>query len=151
MTRFFPVAICVATFCLTNNVARAQGGAHELSQLEILSKKIDDQNTKIDALSQQILKLQQEVGQSRGETVGVPETSPTPAPPAAAAVSTNGSGATHVVTKGETLTSIARQYKVTIADLQKLNHIENDRKLQIGQTLAIPGAPTPSPTASPNE
>ena len=30
-------------------------------------------------------------------------------------------------------------HKVTVDELQKLNHIENDRKLQIGQTLVIPG------------
>jgi LysM repeat protein len=47
-------------------------------------------------------------------------------------------------------------HKVSIGELQKINHIEDDRKLQIGQTLVIPGAGgatvTPSPTASaPNE
>jgi LysM repeat protein len=35
-------------------------------------------------------------------------------------------------------------------ELQKFNHIENDRKLQIGQTLAIPGAGAPPPSPSPS-
>jgi LysM repeat protein len=57
-----------------------------------------------------------------------------------------------VVAKGETLTSIARMHKVSISELQKLNHIEDDRKLQIGQTLIVPGgSASPSPSASPNE
>ncbi|HEV8422403.1 MAG TPA: LysM domain-containing protein, partial [Chthoniobacterales bacterium] len=64
-------------------------------------------------------------------------------------------GHTHVVAKGETLTSIAKMHKVTIGELQKLNHIEDDRKLQIGQTLLLPGAPSstvsPSPSSSPDE
>jgi LysM repeat protein len=34
--------------------------------------------------------------------------------------------------------------------LQKFNHIENDRKLQIGQTIMIPAASGSSPSASPN-
>ena len=66
------------------------------------------------------------------------------------------SGSTHVVARGETLTSIAKMHKVGIDELQKFNHIENDRKLQIGQTLVIPGRagclslPSPS-AAAPNE
>ena len=49
------------------------------------------------------------------------------------------SGNSHTVTRGETLTSIAKQYKVGVEELQKFNHIENDRKLQIGQTILILG------------
>jgi LysM repeat protein len=41
-------------------------------------------------------------------------------------------------------------HKVGIEELQKFNHIENDRKLQIGQTLVLPGSPAPSPSASPS-
>jgi LysM repeat protein len=110
-----------------------------------LSKKLDEQNAKIDALSQQILKLQQTVEQGKTSaapaTTGIPEESAAPV-----AVP---SGNTHVVTRGETLTSIAKQYRVGIEELQKFNHIENERKLQIGQTLAIPGTQTPGPVATP--
>jgi LysM repeat protein len=41
-------------------------------------------------------------------------------------------------------------HKVGIDELQKFNHIENDRKLQIGQTLVIPGAHATAPSPSPN-
>lgn len=120
------------------------------AELMALSKKVDEQNVKIDALSQQILKLQQEVMHAHGSAaasnmVGVPNAEDEgAAPPAPAAT-----GNSHVVARGETLTSIAKQYKVGIDNLRKLNHIEDDRKLQAGQTLAIPEAntPTPSPTA----
>ena len=127
-------------------------GGSEAAELLSLTKKIDEQNIKIDALSQQILRLQQEIQHPRGTSLGSPlpvarETS-SPAPAAG--------GSTHVVARGETLTSIAKMHKVGIDELQKFNHIENDRKLQIGQTLVIPGAqvaaPSPSPSASvPNE
>ena len=122
-------------------------GGSEAAQLLSLTKKIDEQNIKIDALSQQILRLQQEIQHPRGTSLGspLPVAGETSSPAAAA------DGSTHVVARGETLTSIAKMHKVGIDELQKVNHIENDRKLQIVQTLVIPGAqatPSPSPNAS---
>jgi LysM repeat protein len=120
--------------------------------LESLARKIDEQNAKIDALSQQILKLEQQMPHTRpGVMIGE---SPTPAPSASTAVTEAPKpqrGNTHVVAKGETLTSIAKMHKVTVEELQKFNHIENDRKLQIGQTIMIPppanSSASPSPAA----
>ena len=121
--------------------------------LEALSKKIDEQNAKIDTLSQQILKLEQQISKTRpGVIIG--ET-PSPSPTTSSAATTEApkptlqSGNSHVVAKGETLTSIAKMHKVTVEELQKFNHIENDRKLQIGQTIMIPPSGS-SPSASPN-
>lgn len=120
----------------------------ESSELLNLSKKIDEQNLKIDLLSQQILKLQQELEHPRALSVDH-------AAPSATAASTPlpADANTHVVARGETLTSIARLHKVTIDELQKLNHIEDATKLRAGQTLVIPGASpaaaSPSPSTSP--
>ncbi len=123
----------------------------EANELLNLSKKIDEQNLKIDLLSQQILKLQQEIEHPRALSVDH-------ATPSATAASTPlpADANTHVVARGETLTSIARLHKVTIDELQKLNHIEDATKLRAGQTLVIPGASpaaaSPSPSApAPNE
>lgn len=119
----------------------------ESSQLEALAKKIDEQNAKIDALSQEILRLEQQLSHARpGVMIG--EASPAQATAAAAAASASHSavaGNTHTVARGETLTSIAKMYKVTVDDLQKTNNIEDGRKLQAGQTIIIP---TASPAAS---
>ena len=119
----------------------------ESSQLEALAKKIDEQNAKIDALSQEILRLEQQLSHARpGVMIG--EASPAPATAAATAASASHSavaGNTHTVARGETLTSIAKMYKVTVDDLQKTNNIEDGRKLQAGQTIIIP---TASPAAS---
>lgn len=127
-------------------------------QLDALIKKIDEQNTKIDALSQQILKLEQELANQRpgviiGEaTPAPPATTSTTAAAAAAPAASAPAGNAHVVAKGETLTSIAKAHKVGVQELQKYNHIENDRALQIGQTIIIPPAGgSPAPSASPNE
>jgi len=121
------------------------------TQLQALSKKIDEQNTKIDLLSQQILKLEQQLTNARpGIMIG--ETTPSAATSAPAVeTSTRSPGInTHVVARGETLTSIAKMHNVTVSELQKANHIENDRKLQIGQTLTLPTASSAS-SATPGE
>ena len=123
----------------------------ESAQLEALAKKIDEQNAKIDALSQEILKLEQQLSHARpGVMIG----EPAPAPANAAASGTSAShsavaGNTHTVARGETLTSIAKMYKVTVDDLQKANSIEDGRKLQAGQTISIPTA-SPAAVSSPS-
>jgi LysM repeat protein len=119
----------------------------EAAQLQALAKKIDEQNAKIDALSQEVLKLEQQLSHVRpGVMIG--EGAPSPATAAVPAGSTSHpaiAGNTHTVTRGETLTSIAKMYKVTVDELQQANHIEDGRKLQAGQTIIVP---TPSPAAS---
>lgn len=139
--------------CSNSSAQTFAGNDKSEKMLEALSKKIDEQNAKIDTLSQQILKLEQQVSKFRpGVMIG--ET-PSPSPTANATseaskpAPTQQSGNSHVVAKGETLTSIAKMHKVTVEELQKFNHIENDRKLQIGQTIMIPPAAS-SPGASPS-
>ncbi|HEU5313347.1 MAG TPA: LysM domain-containing protein [Candidatus Udaeobacter sp.] len=125
----------------------------DTAQLEALAKKIDEQNAKIDALSQEILKLEQQIARSRpGVMIG--ESTPSATSPAAAAGSpVHPAGAnTHIVARGETLTSIAKMYKVSVEELQNANHIEDGRKLQAGQTIIIPAAsPAASSSPSPTE
>jgi LysM repeat protein len=48
------------------------------------------------------------------------------------------SGKTYIVKKGDSPVTIARKLKVSYSDLMSLNHIEDPRKLQIGQKLLIP-------------
>jgi LysM repeat protein len=147
MTRLalcFFFLLLTAIICATSSAQSPSGDKSEAA-IEALSKKIDLQNAKIDALSQQILKLEQHVSTIRpgviiGETPAPPATTEAPKPPQ--------TGNSHVVAKGETLTSIAKMHKVSVEELQKFNHIENERKLQIGQTIMIPtpsAAPSPAP------
>src|SRR5438093_13384196 len=122
----------------------------DATQLEALVKKIDEQNAKIDALSQEILKLEQQIAHMRpGVMIG--ESTPSAASPSAATASSpHPAGAnTHIVARGETLTSIAKMYKVTVDELQNANHIEDGRKLQAGQTIIIPVA-SPAASTSPS-
>jgi len=143
-----------ALVCTNARAQVAVGDKSEKALLEALSKKIDEQNAKIDILSQQILKLEQQVAKVRpGVMIGeTPTPAPTQAATADAPKPTPQSGNSHVVAKGETLTSIAKMHKVSVDELKKFNRIENERTLQIGQTIQIPSpasSPGASPTASP--
>lgn len=121
----------------------------ETLQLQMLTKKIEEQNAKIDILSQQILKLEQQLTHTRpGIMIGEAESSSTTTAPAATPIprATNGI-MSHTVARGETLTSIAKLYGVSIGELQRFNRIDDPLKLRAGQTIMIPPASTSSPTS----
>jgi LysM repeat protein len=153
----------ILAFCALSLAAR--GFAQEPSPAPTvdtaeLRKMIEHQSAQIEALTQQVSKLTQllERRPAGSTTIAPGDFSPSssrssPPPemtdvPKAVAVPPAPvvTGPTHVVAKGETLTSIAKLYKVSVADLQKSNKIENERTLQIGQTLTIPSAKPPEPT-----
>ena len=138
------LALCTAS---AESPAPREQRSADSAQFEALVKKIDEQNAKIDALSQEILRLEQQLSHARpGVIIGEAAPAPaTAAAPGASALHSPVEGNTHTVARGETLTSIAKMYKVTVDDLQKANHIEDGRKLQAGQTITIP---TASPAAS---
>jgi len=151
--KFF-AACAILLLVVAGALAQPPQGSPSPDQIAALEKKIDQINTKIDALSQQILKLEQQVSRP-GMMIG----EPTPGPVPNAATSTNetphpaaSNGNTHVVARGETLTSIAKQHKVGVEELQKFNHIEDGRELQAGQTTITPATsagPASSASLSP--
>lgn len=138
----------------------------EVRELRELRQTVEQQSKQIEALIEHVSKLTQAIEAQKATAASAPAGSAAPpagGPPASAAPGESAAGdrsaevpkaeaakpesaaasGKHVVSKGETLTSIAKQHNVTISELQKVNKIENDRKLQIGQTLTIP-APKPS-------
>ena len=147
------VALChsffvASAFAQSSPSPSPAGKSPPAAQLEALAKKIDEQSAKIDVLSQQILKLQQELADKRpGIIIG--ENQPAATATAAADFTASAGGPTHTVARGETLTSIAKTYHVTVDELQKANHIDNPLKLQAGQTINIPSSAMP--TATPAE
>jgi LysM repeat protein len=56
------------------------------------------------------------------------------------------SGKTYVVKKGDNPVTIAKKLKVPYDDLIALNHIEDPRKLRVGQKLLIPKTTKPKTT-----
>src|SRR5207253_1885208 len=128
--RLFGFCVLLIVFSAAN--MRGQSAENSPSPNDAVAKRLDEINTKLDALSQQMLKMEQQLSKP-GVMVG----EPTPVATASETSHTS-NGTTHVVARGETLTSIAKQYKVTVDDLQKFNRIEDGRKLQAGQTVMIP-------------
>ena len=60
-----------------------------------------------------------------------------------------GYGRVHVVRRGETLSSIARLYGVSVWALAQANHLSNPNWIYVGQRLVIPGGGLPSPGPGP--
>src|SRR5207244_5788918 len=145
------------TFATTPKRAATQTPSPETAEIQELTKKIDAQNAKIDMLSQQILKLQTQLSNQRPGVMigeGAPSTATststvsTSTPAAAEPSAKAGDGNSHIVARGETLTSIARMHNVSVGELQKFNHIDNPLKLQAGQSILIPPSPIPSQSSS---
>lgn len=91
-----------------------------LRGLENQVASMEEENRKI---YRQILK---ELG------VNTPEPAASSAPPAA------DSGNTHVIQRGETLSTIAAKYGVAVQDIQTLNGIQDPSIIRVGQRLKIP-------------
>jgi LysM repeat protein len=58
------------------------------------------------------------------------------------------SGKTYVVKKGDNPAGVAKKLKVSYNDLIALNHIDDPRKLKIGQKLLVPEAAKPKSSSS---
>jgi LysM repeat protein len=58
------------------------------------------------------------------------------------------SGKTYTVKKGDNPVGIAKKLKVSYSDLIALNHIDDPRKLRIGQKLLVPEAAKPKTTSA---
>lgn len=66
------------------------------------------------------------------------------AEPVKSAAASNESGNFYVVAKGDNPVKIAKKLKVSEAELLAVNHIDDPRKLQIGQKLIVPAKKTTS-------
>jgi len=133
--------------------------AHEYDQVKRIAQRDPKVRAAYEAADRKLADKIVEIDPAlKGYTPGKPFTpAPTPAPkPAAAAKPAPAPAAkpqpkpaapapkkshyqrAHVVEKGDTLGSIAAKYKVSTADLRAANEIRDERKLIVGQVLAIP-------------
>jgi LysM repeat protein len=145
--------------------AQEQAGGPGAEELRELRKAVEQQAKQIEMLTREVARL----GAAMEAKSSAPAASAAPVParedstPAATAPSAptteefaanpppkaEPAHPKHIVVKGDTLTSIAKQYNITIAELQKANKEVNERKLQIGQTLSLPSnAQTKAPAAA---
>ncbi|MDX2204257.1 MAG: peptidoglycan DD-metalloendopeptidase family protein [Hyphomicrobiaceae bacterium] len=70
------------------------------------------------------------------------------AQPQAPAQATPGWDATHTMRPGESLYGIARQYRVALSELQRVNGITEPTRVRIGAVLKVPGTPGASNVAA---
>ncbi|MEI8234815.1 MAG: LysM peptidoglycan-binding domain-containing protein [Verrucomicrobiota bacterium] len=133
-------------------------------QLDDLAKRAELQTKQIETLNADLNRLTQvllahgNAEPSAAPASGHPAETPSPAlpvkpaEPAAPAPETYTPDGTptHLIKKGETLTAIARQHGTTVSELLRINKIEDERKLQIGQTLLLPKPAAPAPSPNPD-
>jgi len=165
----------VMFFCCASAVAVAAEPSPSSSEpagneLKTIQHMLEQQSEQIDVLAQEVARLNLLLeGRKSGElpppslpAQEVERATPTATAPAAPAAEKPApppaGGLTHEVLKGETLTSIAKHYKVTVGELLKVNKIADVKRLQIGQTVNLPpdakapdaatatAPPSPSPT-----
>jgi len=167
-------ALGLLALATTSGIAQDAGAAEELRQLR---KTVDQQSKQIEMLTREVARLGAALeGKPTAGAPSTPSSSSNPSAPAAPGSKPDAPPPTptedfaanpppkaeparpqHIVVKGDTLTSVAKQYNITIAELQKANKDVNERKLQIGQTLNLPpnaqtkapAAATPEPKANP--
>jgi hypothetical protein len=162
---------CAPGVLLAQNAADSNAYASAADELKSLRQMIEQQSKQLDVLAQEIARLNLLLEARTPTAAGLAPSPADAAPPADAAAAASSespepsipkalpaeaadhpsTGPVHIVTKGETLTAIAKHYKVTVPELLKVNKITDVRKLQIGQTLVLPpGAKIPeSPTPPP--
>jgi LysM repeat protein len=172
MMHFLRVFAVLGVLGLAALPAVAQDTAGLTEELRELRKTVDQQSKQIEMLIREVARLGAAVeGKSTAAAPSAPtaaagtEEKPAAAPAPGAAPSEDFSAnpppkaeparPRHIVVKGDTLTSIAKQYNITIAELQKSNKDVNERKLQIGQSLNLPPnaqnkAPAATPEPKPN-
>jgi LysM repeat protein len=146
--------------------AQEKTGPTTQGDLEAIKAELRSQDDRINRLSAEVTRLVEALkdkGIVLDKGTAAPKASPAPkAAPASPSATVPGTVGvdnpsptavggvrSHVVAKGETLIQIAKEYGVTVEDIEQLNKITDAKKLQIGQTLKIPGAgssASPSPS-----
>lgn len=150
MSRITGFVIAIAAAAIAAPGAWAED-SQAVEEMRLLRAAVEKQAKQIETLTEQIAKLRIALEKSGDVPLAASAPPPAGAPagvaapaPAPAEFSTDApkaeppEGKRHVVIKGETLTSIAKHYSITITDLKKANKDVDERKLQIGQTLTIP-------------
>ncbi len=166
---FTPVILAALSLCWLLGGAGARGSDLEAEYAQVRKIALKDPRVQEafakanDRLNQRILEIDPSLKPIVDRQSRMPAPAATPVlvnrraveTPRAAPVAPVAQGREHIVVSGETLDSIAHHYKVRVATLERVNHITDARKLQVGQKLMIPvsenavAAPAPEPSAQP--
>ena len=111
---------------------------------EDADRRLEEKILKIDPALESYVKHRGSNGgfHATSESAPAPTAKPKPAPASKPAPSKPAAPQhferSHVVVKGETLTSIAGIFGVSVESIKAANHIVDERKLSVGQKLEIP-------------
>jgi len=127
------------------------GDQATVGDIKLIRQILEQQSRQIESLTQQVEAL---VRLLQERQAGVPSLDMAPPiaadmPPARSqdpvpVLPATPARRTHVVIKGESFSSIADKYGISITELMKLNPMQDPRKMQIGQTLILPIEETPA-------
>jgi LysM repeat protein len=138
LVALFTIAVCTAT-----DTAFAQTGTSALEEeLRGIRRLLELQTRQLEALQAKVNTISEQLGTRGGSGVGRDYETPT-SQNTSESVPMQPPANTHVVVKGETLTSIAKLHKTTIEELMRLNKNLDAKRLQIGQMIAVPPVPAP--------
>jgi LysM repeat protein len=133
--------VSVAT--LTSSIVHAQDAL--VGELKALRQIVEQQSKQLETLTAQIARLNARIEGTTEATQPAAERTAPAAPdtadfaiPAARPVAPHPPANVHIVVKGESLERIAKSHGTTVLELQKINHITDPKKLQIGQQLLLP-------------
>lgn len=90
-----------------------------------------------------------DAGVAKTERKGEPLTFPPPAPGAVSSKLPSAGTTEYVVIKGDSLSSIAKKFKLSVPELKALNNIGGSDKLKEGQKLVLPAEVDAVPPSSP--
>ena len=142
---------------------RNTGTPATVGDITLIRQILEQQSKQIETLTEQVAILTQMLRERQGMAEGsIPDPASVEMPPESSGpgstiaqrrISVRTATAarqTHTVIKGESFSSIAEKYGISVNELLKLNPMSDPRKLQIGQTLRLPImekqlTPTPAP------
>jgi LysM repeat protein len=143
---FFHSMAALAATAMFASSAHAEDGVQ--AELKALRQLVELQSKQIEVLSAQVARLNAQLEQRADSTTASAGTATAAHPqpgettefaiPAARPVPPAAAGNVHVIVKGDSLDKIAKTHGTTVQDLQRLNHISDPKKLQIGQQLILP-------------
>jgi LysM repeat protein len=111
----------------------------------VTTRAIQEANPGVDAKK---LKIGQKLHLPSGGAAANASTSAPASTPGAADTSPSGGEQTYKVKSGDTLTSIAKHFHVTIKAIQSANHLTTT-SIKVGQSLKVPGSAASAPVSAP--
>ena len=114
--------------------------AESTEPLDVLRARSSEQERQIRTLESEIETLHGQLALERRRSRATSLVSSAAVPPVKIEAKS------YVVTTGDTLSSIAREHRSSVADLMKANEIKDPTRIRAGQRIALPSGPVAAPS-----